>query len=136
MKIIIAGCGKVGETIAKSLNKENHNITLIDKDASKLKLITDRIDVLGVEGNATSLAALAEAGIKGADLLIATTDSDELNILCCLLSKKAGAKHTIARIRDPQFADDVKYIRDELNLSLVINPELAAAEEMARIIGL
>ena len=135
MKIIIAGCGKVGETIAKSLNKENHNITLIDKDASKLKLITDRIDVLGVEGNATSLAALAEAGIKGADLLIATTDSDELNILCCLLSKKAGAKHTIARIRDPQFADDVKYIRDELNLSLVINPELAAAEEMARILN-
>lgn len=133
MKIIIVGCGKVGTTLAEQLSAEGHEITLVEKDAEKLRLITDRIDVLGMEGNGTNYEVLLDAGIKDADLLIATTDSDERNLLSCLFGKKAGC-HTIARIRDPEYFDEIKYIREELNLSMVINPELAAARVIARLI--
>lgn len=134
MKIIIVGCGKVGTTLAEHLYKEGHDITIIDKHSEKLKTIADRIDVLGVEGNGASVAVQKEADVKKADLLIATTNSDELNMLCCLIAKKAGNCHTIARIRDPEYYSEVRYIREELNLSMVINPEQTAAAEIARII--
>jgi len=134
MKIIIVGCGKVGTTLAEHLYKEGHDITIIDKHSEKLKTIADRIDVMGVEGNGASVAVQREADVKKADLLIATTNSDELNMLCCLIAKKAGNCHTIARIRDPEYYSEVRYIREELNLSMVINPEQTAAAEIARII--
>ena len=134
MKIIIVGCGKVGSTLAEHLNQEGHDITLIDRHWEKLKYLADRIDVLGVEGNGASVATQKEAGISNSDILIATTNSDELNLLCCLIAKKAGNCQTIARIRDPEYYNEMRYIRDELNLSLVINPEQAAAAEVARII--
>ena len=123
MKIIVVGCGKVGLTLTEQLNNEGHDITVIDKNADTLKSVTDSIDVMGVEG-----------GIKDTDLLIATTDSDELNMLCCLIAKKAGNCHTIARIRNPEYANETRYIREELNLSMAINPELAAAKEISRLI--
>ena len=134
MKIIIVGCGKVGLTLTEQLNNEGHDITVIDKDGAKLRSVTDNIDVMGVEGNGAIYQVQIEAGIKETDLLIATTNSDELNMLCCLIAKKAGNCHTIARIRNPEYANEVQYIREELNLSMAINPELAAATEIARLL--
>ncbi len=134
MRIIIVGCGKVGATLAEQLDQEGHDITIIDKHWDKLKYLSDRIDVLGIEGNGASISVQKEAGVQDADILIATTNSDELNLLCCLIAKKAGNCQTIARIRDPEYYNEMKYIREELNLSLVINPEQAAAAEVARII--
>lgn len=134
MKIIIVGCGKVGVTLAEQLNREHHDITLIDSDQMALQSVTDSIDVMAVNGNGAIYQVQMEAGIREADLMIATTNSDELNMLCCLIAKKAGNCHTIARIRNPEYSAEINYIREELNLSLAINPELAAAMEMARLL--
>ncbi len=134
MKIIIVGCGKVGTTLAEQLNRENHDLTLIDCDSEALQSISDSTDVMSVTGNGAVYQVQMEAGIKEADLLIATTNSDELNMLCCLIAKKAGNCHTIARIRNPEYSAEINYIREELNLSLAINPELAAAREIARLL--
>lgn len=134
MKIIIVGCGKVGITLAEQLNNEGHDITLIDHDSNTLRSVTDNIDVMGVIGNGAMYKVQMEAGIAEADLMIATTNSDELNMLCCLIAKKAGNCHTIARIRNPEYATEVNFIREELNLSLAINPELAAAREISRLL--
>ena len=133
MKIIIVGCGKVGTTLAEQLNRENHDITLIDTNDEAIQNLSDSADVMGVTGNGAIYQVQMEAGIQDADLLIATTNSDELNMLCCLIAKKAGNCHTIARIRNPEYSAEIRYIREELNLSLAINPELAAAREIARI---
>ena len=134
MKIIIVGCGKVGTTLAEQLNRENHDITLIDTNDEAIQNISDSADVMGVTGNGAVYQVQMEAGIQDADLLIATTNSDELNMLCCLIAKKAGNCHTIARIRNPEYSSEIRYIREELNLSLAINPELAAAREIARLL--
>jgi trk system potassium uptake protein TrkA len=134
MKIIIVGCGKVGLTLTEQLSNEGHEITVIDVNAAKLRTVTDNLDVMGVEGNGAIYNVQIEAGIKDADLLVATTSSDELNMLCCLIAKKAGNCHTIARIRNPEYTNEINYIREELNLSLAINPEKAAAHEIARLI--
>ncbi len=134
MKIIIVGCGKVGVTLTERLNAEGHDLTLIDKDAACLRTVADRIDVMGLEGNGVSYQTQVEAGVKQADLLIATTDSDEQNMLCCLMARKAGDCHTIARIRDPEYVREVQFIREELNMSMVINPEQEAAHEVSRLI--
>lgn len=134
MKIIIVGCGKVGATIAEQLNSEGHDITIIDQDASAIQAITESIDVMGMTGNGAVYPVQVEAGIQEADLLIATTNSDELNMLCCLIAKKAGNCHTIARIRNPEYSSEIRFIREELNLSMAINPELAAAREISRLL--
>ncbi|WP_367565709.1 Trk system potassium transporter TrkA [Lacrimispora sp.] len=134
MKIIIVGCGKVGTTLAEQLNKENHDIMLIDKNASVINSVTEKFDVMGIVGNGAVYQVQIEAGIKDTDLLIATTNSDELNMLCCLIAKKAGNCHTIARIRNPEYDSEVRYIREELGLSLAINPEMAAALEISRLL--
>ena len=134
MKIIIVGCGKVGATLAEQLNNEHHDIMLIDKSADVINSITERIDVMGVVGNGAVYKVQMEAGIPETDLLIATTNSDELNMLCCLIAKKAGDCHTIARIRNPEYHSEINYIREELGLSLAINPEMAAAMEIARLL--
>ena len=111
MKIIIVGCGKVGTTLAEQLNNEHHDITIIDKNTAVLSAITERIDVMGVVGNGAVYKVQMEAGIQETDLLIATTNSDELNMLCCLIAKKAGNCHTIARIRNPEYSSETRYIR-------------------------
>ena len=128
------GCGKVGTTLAEQLNRENHDITLIDTDDEALKNISDNVDLMSVTGNGAIYQVQMEAGIQEADLMIATTNSDELNMLCCLIAKKAGNCHTIARIRNPEYSAEIGYIREELNLSMAINPELAAAREIARLL--
>lgn len=134
MKIIIVGCGKVGLTLTEQLNNEGHDITVIDKNGEKLRNVTDNIDVMGVEGNGAIYQVLMEAGIKDTGLLIATTDSDELNMLCCLIAKKASKCHTIARIRNPEYSNEIHYLAEEMNLSMSINPELAAAMEISRLL--
>ncbi|MDR0923630.1 MAG: Trk system potassium transporter TrkA [Hungatella sp.] len=134
MKIIIVGCGKVGVTLAEQLNNEHHDIMLIDKNADVINSVTERIDVMGVVGNGAVYKVQMEAGIQETDLLIATTNSDELNMLCCMIAKKAGDCHTIARIRNPEYHSEINYIREELGLSLAINPEMAAAMEISRLL--
>lgn len=134
MRIIIVGCGKVGTTIAEQLVEEGHDISMIDMDGDAVTDIANRIDVLGVVGNGASYSVQKEAGIEDADLLIAVTGSDEQNLLCCLFAKKVGNCNTIARVRNPLYSHEIGYIKDELGLSMVINPEFAAATEIARLL--
>ena len=134
MQIIVVGCGNVGSTLTEQLSKEGHNITVIDSKTDRLKRVTDSSDVMGVLGNGATYSVQMEAGIEEADLLIAVTDSDELNLLCCLIAKKAGNCHTIARVRNPVYSLEVDFIKEELGLSMVINPEAAAATAIARLL--
>ena len=134
MNIIIVGCGKVGEELAGRLNDEGDNITVIDIDPAKVNDVTARLDVLGVTGNGATHLVQQEAGIRDADLLIAVTGSDELNLLCCLIAKKEGNCQTIARVRDPQYSTEAPYLKEELGLAMGINPEFAAAAEIARVL--
>lgn len=134
MNIIIVGCGKVGQTLAEQLNEEGNNITVIDLDTKALKTVTNNSDVMGIVGNGATYAVQKEAGIERADLLVAVTDSDELNLLCCMVAKKAGNCHTIARIRDPEYSNETSFLKNEFGLAMVINPEYAAAAEIARVL--
>lgn len=133
MKIIIVGCGKVGYTLVEQLSGENHDITVIDENEEKVKSITDSLDAMGIVGNGVSFQTLSEAGIATADLLIAVTGSDEQNLLCCVIAKKAGHCKTIARVRNPIYNTEVEFLRKELGLAMIINPELTSAAEIARI---
>lgn len=135
MNIIIVGCGRVGITLAEKLNNDGNKITLIDLNASKLKSVVNRIDVMGVIGNGATHTVQREAGIETADLFIAVTDSDELNLLCCIVAKKEGNCQTIARLKNPEYSVDAPYLKEQLGLAMVINPEYAAAEEIARVLS-
>ena len=134
MKIIIAGCGKVGYILAEQLNEEGHEITIIDTNEEKIGMVGNLLDVMCVYGNATSYRVQEEAGVKEADLLIAVTNKDEVNLLCCLIARKAGHCQTIARVRDPGYYEEIGFIKEELGLSMAINPELAAAADIARLL--
>ena len=134
MNVIIAGCGGVGSTLAEQLAAERHQVTVIDNNAKVLQSVTAQYDVMGVHGNCTSYVTQQEAGIERADLLIAATDHDEVNMLTCLIAKKAGNCQTIARVRSPQYFNEIGYIREELGLSMAVNPEHAAAQEISRLI--
>ena len=131
---IIVGCGNVGTTIAQQLSKEGHNITVIDMDGHKVEAVANHYDVMGIVGNGASFSVQNEAGIEKADLMIAVTASDELNMLSCLIAKKAGDCSTIARVRNPLYNKEIAFIKEELGLSMVINPEYAAACEIARLL--
>ncbi len=135
MNIIIAGCGKVGEKLTELLNEEkNHNITVVDICSNVITDIIGKYDVMGVVGSAVNIDTMKEAGIEDADILIAVTNSDELNMLACLIAKKLGDCKTIARVRDPEYAKTVHLIKKELGLAMVINPELASANAIARLL--
>lgn len=134
MKIIIVGCGKVGYVLTEQLCKEGHDITVIDNDEEKLERVSANVDAYCVHGNGTSHETQLEAGIKEADLLISVTGSDEINMLCCLIAKKTGNCQTIARVRKPEYDDEVSFLKEELGLSMAINPEMTAAAEMSRLI--
>ena len=134
MKIIIVGCGQVGETLAAELGDEGNDITVVDLSNEKINGITSRLDVMGVVGNGATHTTLAEAGIDTADLLIAVTDSDELNLLCCIIAKRHGGCQVIARVQSPEYSTESSYLKDEIGLAMVINPEEAAAEEIARVL--
>ena len=131
MQIIIVGCGKVGYTLVEQLSGENHNIVVIDEKEEKVHSITDDLDAMGIVGNGVSFQTLQEAGIQDADLLIAVTGSDEQNLLCCVIARKASNCKTIARVRNPIYNMEIEFLRKELGLAMVINPELTSAAEIA-----
>jgi trk system potassium uptake protein TrkA len=135
MKIIIIGAGKVGYTLAKNLIEESNDVTIIDKSIVAIEKVEDNLEVMCVIGSGVSTSVLIEAGIENADLLIAVTGSDVINMVCCLTSKKLGARQTVARVRDPEYADELSLIKDQLGVDFVINPEFTAAEEIARTLG-
>ena len=134
MKIIIIGCGEVGKTLAEQLNSANNTITVIDTRSEAISELTARLDVMGVVGNGATLSVQEEAGVRHADLLIAVTESDELNLLCCAIAKKSTRCRTIARVRNPEYSSEAAFLKKELGLNMLINPELAAAETIARIL--
>lgn len=134
MHIIIVGCGRVGQTLAEKLNSDGNDVTVIDMQAEKVKAITDRCDVMGVIGNGATPTVQRDAGIENADLFIAVTNSDELNLLCCMIAKKESDCQTVARVKNPEYSSETSYLKEELGLAMVINPEYAAAEEIARVL--
>ncbi len=134
MKILIVGDGKVGYTLADQLSHAKHDVVIIDKNEEALRKADDQLDVLCIRGNGMRSSILMDAGVAEADLLIAATSTDEMNMVCCLTAKKLGAKYTVARIRDPEYAYDVNMIKRELDIDMVINPEQATAREISRIL--
>ena len=134
MKIIIVGNGKVGYAIASQLAGEHHDIVMVDDNAVALQRAENALDVMCIEGNGASIRVLKEAGAQSADLVIAVTNLDDTNLLCCFIAKKLGAGHTIARVRSPMYVEELNLIKDDLGLSMAINPEEACATEMARVL--
>ena len=134
MKIIIIGCGRVGQNLAEKLNADGNKVTVIDMQAAKVEAITSRCDIMGIVGNGATHTIQRDAGIESADLLIAVTDSDELNLLCCVVAKKEGNCQTIARVKNPEYSKETPYLKGQLGLAMAINPEYAAAEEIARVL--
>ena len=135
MKIIIVGCGKVGYAIAQQLTQEKHDITIVDDEAIHLNRADSTLDVMCIHGNGASIRVLMEAGARNADLVIAVTGVDETNLVCALIAKSLGAQHTIARVRNPDYRRDADMLKREIGLDMVINPDLAAAQEIARILS-
>ncbi len=136
MSIIIVGCGKVGSALVERLSGEGHDITIIDKDDGKIQAVTNMYDVMGVVGNGASYSVQVEAGIDTADLFIAVTDSDELNLLCCTVAKREGRCVTIARVHTPEYSKEAAFLKDKLGLEMIINPEYEAAKVMSRTLSL
>ncbi len=134
MNIIVIGCGIVGRTLIEKLNAEGHQVTVVDTSADTIKDVSVRYDVRGIVGNGATYTVQREAGVDTADLLIAVTNSDELNLLCCIVAKKEGKCQTVARVKNPQYSKDAPYLKEQLGLSMVINPEYVAAEEIARVL--
>ena len=135
MKIIIVGCGKVGYAIAQQLTQEKHDITLVDDEPEHLSRADSTLDAMCLNGNGASISVLMEAGVRSADLVIAVTGVDETNLVCCLIAKSLGAQHTVARVRNPDYRRDADMLKREIGLDMVINPDLAAAQEIARILS-
>lgn len=132
MKIVIIGDGKVGFAIAKQLSQEGYDLTIIENKPQVLNLTMDVLDVVGVQGNGGDYDVLKEAQVNQADLVIAVTSSDEINIISCLMAKKMGADHTIARIKNPEYVKGLRILKEDLGLSMQINPEQTAAREIVR----
>lgn len=136
MKIVLMGCGTIGRTILNELSKDGHTIVIIDEDKEKVSKLIEKYDVFGVVGNSASLEIQEEAGVKEADLVIAITSSDEINILSCLLAQKIGVKNTIARVRNPEYYKQNSILKEELGLSMIVNPELETSTEILNMINL
>ncbi len=134
MKIIIIGCGKVGRALTEQLVSENHNITVIDTNPKKIQTITEDLDVMGISGNGAGITTLLEAGVEQADILISVTGSDELNLLCCLIARKASRCQTVARVRNPMYSQEIDFIKAQMGVSMIINPELTAAREIEKLL--
>ena len=134
MKIVIVGGGKVGTMLTELLSQEDHDVVVIDTNQRVVEQLSNRYDVMAAAGNGATLRAQQEAGVKGSDLLVAVTSDDLTNMLCCLVAKKIGAKQTMARIRNPEYADQLHLMQEELGLSMVVNPEQVAASEIGRML--
>lgn len=134
MKIIIAGAGRVGEGIAQSLEREGHDITLIDRDGATIERCANELDVICCLGSATNLDTLREAGTGQADIFMAVTESDEVNMICALAARRLGARYIVARIRDPEYLSQTEFLREAVGLSVIVNPEYECAKEISRIL--
>ena len=134
MKIVIIGCGRVGRRIIHSLTAEGHDVTAVDVNNEVLEKLSERYDILPVLDNGVSVASQKAAGVSDSDIVIAATDSDEKNMLCCMVAKKLGTKRTIARVRNPQYVEHLKLLKEELGLSLAVNPEYTLANEIYNIL--
>lgn len=137
MNIIVVGCGKIGTTILASLVEEGHNVVALDSNPETINEITNLYDAIGICGNGNDCDTLIEAGVEKAELFVAVTGSDEFNMLSCFLARRMGAKHTIARIRNPEYNDqNLGFIKKQLGLSMAINPDMLAAQELFNILKL
>ncbi|WP_448903952.1 Trk system potassium transporter TrkA [Eubacterium sp.] len=136
LNIIIVGCGVVGTALVEQLVLENHDITVVDTSPQKVQKITDMYDVMGVVGNGASFSVQKDAGIIDADLIIAVTDSDELNLLCCTVASRVGHCSTIAKVRNPEYSHELNHIKDKLGLAMIVNPEYEASREIYKILCL
>lgn len=134
MKIVVVGDGKVGYTLTKQLSQEGHDLVVIDNDPRVLQHSMESLDVFVVQGNGATLSVQQEAEVGQSDLLIAATSGDEINLLCCILAKKLGCRHTIARVRNPDYTKQLALLREDLGLSMTINPERTAAHEIFRLL--
>ena len=133
MNIIIVGCGKVGYTLVELLSSEDHNLVVIDEKPERVTRITDSLDAMGIVGNGINHQTLIDAGIETADLLIAVTGDDEKNLLCCVIAKKSGRCQTIARVRNPIYNEESEFLKKELGIAMIINPDQTAALEIAKV---
>lgn len=134
MRIIIVGCGKVGDLLTSYISKEGHDVVVVDTDQALIEDIVNEYDVMGIVGNGASRTVQLEAGADKANLLIAVTASDELNLMCCLVARKLGTRHAIARVRNPEYSEQIQFMRGEFGLSMAVNPEYDAAKEIFRIL--
>ena len=134
MKIVIVGCGKVGYTLAGQLSVENHDVTIVDNNSRIIEKAQETLDVMSVSGNGAALDIQREARVGDADLLIATTGSDELNLLCCIVAKRLGCRHTISRVRNADYIEQIPFMRDDFGLSMTVNPEYATAQTICRFL--
>ena len=134
MNILIVGCGKAGSILTQTLSNEGHDVTVMDTDSDIVKGLVNNNDVQGFVGGALIVRDLKAAGVANANIIIAMTDSDETNIMCCLMARKLGARHSVARVRNPDYAEQLVFMREELGISMMINPELQTANEIARML--
>lgn len=134
MRIVIVGDGKVGYALTEQLSREGHDVFVIDSNPKVLQNSMETLDVMVLEGNGVSLNVQIEAGVPESDILIAATSADETNLLCCIIAKKLGCKYTIARVRNPEYAEHTEFLKNDLGLSMTINPERRAAREMFRLL--
>ena len=131
MKIIIAGAGKIGHAVAALLSEEGHDLTVLDRDPDTIQEISNELDVICVEGSATSSEILREAGAARADLLLAATELDEMNMVCGISARKLGTRHVIARVRNPEYLQQSEFLREALGLDVLVNPDYECAKEIA-----
>ena len=134
MRIIVIGAGKVGYTLAEHLTQEEHDVIVIDKNDDVIERCSGSLDVICIKGNGANAKILLEAGVEKANIVIASTESDESNMLSCLIAKRLGAQYTIARIRDPEFNESQTLLQNELGIDVAINPERATALEISRLL--
>lgn len=134
MKLVIVGAGKVGETLVAKLTKENHDIIVVDEDPKAVDTVVNRYDARGIVGNGGERSILLNAECDTADFFVACTSRDELNLLCCVLAKKLGAKHTMARVRDPEYFNERDTLGEELEVDMLFNPEYRIAVEIAQLL--
>ena len=136
MKILVIGLARTGQGIIKAILDENHDVTVIDKSRDTLEHITEQYNVCGYCGSGASKTVLTRAGIADTDIVIASTETDEINLMCCMIAKELGAKYAVAILRNPDFAEEQEFICNKFGISYIINPELDTAMEIAKLISL
>jgi len=136
MKILVIGLARTGQGIVKAILDENHDVTVIDRSHETVERMTEHYNVCGYCGSGASKTVLTRAGVADADIVIASTETDEINLMCCMIAKELGAKYAVAVLRNPDFAEEEEFIRNKFGISYIINPELDTAKEIAKLISL